>query len=121
MRGKWRKSIIWILAIVMIIGTLPAYAGEQDAESIVISEEESIEPSAVISDTTGPTVSDVRLEEQGQTLHPGDTAHFSFKAYDESGIRDDIYGVLFIGENDLKITTVNNWYYDTATDRYKLD
>ncbi len=40
-----------------------------------------------ISDTTGPTIADFVLEENGQTLSVGDTVHISVKVTDPSGVK----------------------------------
>ncbi|MDO4621731.1 MAG: S-layer homology domain-containing protein [Eubacteriales bacterium] len=49
-----------------------------------------------VDDRTGPEITDVRLEEIGQILHPGDTVHYSVSAVDESGVKfvDGYFGVL---------------------------
>ena len=70
-----------------------------------------------ISDTKGPTITEVYCDQQGQVLKPGDTVYFSFKAYDESGLRDEV------SVDFYEATSYNgrsfNWVYNSSEGKYE--
>ena len=71
----------------------------------------------VVTDVTGPTITEAYCDKQGQVLKPGDTAYFSFKAYDESGLRDRV------SVNFYEATSYSgrsfNWVYNSSEGKYE--
>ena len=73
-----------------------------------------------VSDQTGPTITQVSCTESGETLHPGETAHFYCKAYDESGVQS-IYFSSFCKPNCTVYLQGNDWKYNEETDTYEME
>lgn len=72
-----------------------------------------------VSDQTGPIISEVSCTESGQTLHPGEAAHFYCKAYDDSGVQS-IYFSSFCKPNYTMYLQGDSWNYNEGTDTYEM-
>ena len=67
-------------------------------------------------DSTGPSISDFKIEENGQTLTTGDTIHISAKVIDPSGVKD--VEVVLTTDNNIYIS--QHLFFNNKTKRWEL-
>ena len=70
---------------------------------------------SIHDDITPPTISDVSIDKQGQTLEPGDSFTVRFKAQDSSGI--STAGALCYHDQTVSLSLSPKRYYDEETQR----
>ena len=73
----------------------------------------------IITDTTGPTVTNAYCDKQGQTLKPGDTVKFSFSASDPSGLKPGISVNFYQATSYVGDIRLSSWSYNSSTNKYE--